>query len=128
MKRLSAAAAFIVAFGSPASATSPDSFAPADILARAALFDGREVATRGTLLSVSDGCLSLDALGFGGGKVLISKHDAERIRAYYRETGRISLSISGTFRAQFNGAPRGTSRCGEAGLEDIVIESDSEPR
>jgi hypothetical protein len=105
-------------------ATAPNHVAPADILLRAERFDGQQIITGGHLLSVSDRCLSLDHLGFEGGMFAITKHDADLIRAYYRQTGRTSFLISGTFRAHFahvRGDP--VRPCAEAGIEGISIPS-----
>jgi hypothetical protein len=71
---------------------------------------------------VSDRCLSLDHSGFAGGMFAITKHDADLIRAYYRQTGRRFFLVSGIFRARFEQTGRGAVRaCTEAGIEHLLV-------
>jgi hypothetical protein len=110
----------LAGLASAASAWPADHLSPGDIHRMSAQFDGRRVTTGGDLRSVSDRCLSIE--NRRGGLFVVSKTDADRIRKFYRETGRSDLFVEGIYRAKLVQPGWATpSPCGEAGLEDVSV-------
>lgn len=120
MKGFSLGFALLAGFGSAAQAWPADHLSPGDIHRMASQVDGKRVTTGGDLLSVSDRCLSIE--NRKGGMFVVSKADADRIRKFYRETGRSDILVEGTYRSKLVQPGWATpSPCGEAGLEDVVV-------